>query len=414
MVRVPSLTDSSPNVNEIIRNEWSIMAPKKKHKPRGTNGECNTRRESSGTCKNARSLCRPEKPSTKLLQLMLNIFNDALALNRSTSVFDLIQEVKQSLYNRDFDKAFGRAELLEAYAIRWSPSRALAYVHVFGSLPILTACLFPKIAGDCDARVTTGDSPPDLPNNMQCQPVKRVVCIGAGGGAEILALAGLWNNFKETQALSKSSEMTRFEITAIDVADWDPIVSTLHTGIITAPSLSPYASTEAKAANEPLVHPSNFTVHYVQQDMLNMELPDLATRIADVQLITLMFTLNELYSTSISATTNLLLSLTMILPPNTLLLVVDSAGSYSTVKPAKSAEPHDQDECSRKYPMQWLLDHTLLESAAVVGSKDDLAGGRKWEKLESRDSEWFRLPVGLRYPVELEDMRYQVHLYRRV
>ena len=35
-----------------------------------------------------------------------------------------------------------------------------------------------------------------------------------------------------------------------------------------------------------------------------------------------------------------------------------------------------------------------------------------WEKLESADSVWFRLAEGLRYPIQLENMRYQMHLYR--
>lgn len=391
------------------------MAPKKKHKPSISNGQRNvTKSETSRIYQDAKSLQQPEKVSTKLLQLLLNIFNDALAADRSSTVSDLIQEVKQFLYHRDFDKAFGRGDLLEAYAIRWSPSRALAYVNVFHNLPVLTACLFPKRAGDFDARTISGDSPSAFPDKVECRSVSRILCIGAGGGAEIVALGGLWNYSKERHTLSRSSDGVRFEITAIDVADWNSVVSRLHSGITTAPSLSQYASTEAKAANESLVQPSNFNVQFVQRDILNTKLPDLATILADVQLITLMFTLNELYSTSIAATTNLLLSLTMLLSPGTLLLVVDSAGSYSTVKPAKSPEPNDEGHGSRKYPMQWLLDHTLLESAAIGDGKDGSAGGRKWEKLESRDSDWFRLPEGLRYPVESEDMRYQMHLYRRI
>ncbi|KAK4692724.1 25S rRNA (uracil2843-N3)-methyltransferase, partial [Lecanoromycetidae sp. Uapishka_2] len=125
-----------------------------------------------------------------------------------------------------------------------------------------------------------------------------------------------------------------------------------------------------------------------------------------------MFTLNELYATSISATTNLLLSLTMLLDPGALLLVVDSPGSYSTVKIGKSSRPSESSG-ERKYPMQWLLDHTLLEASAV-GSSKVASGQRQWEKVDGREAEWFRLDGELRYPIELEDMRYQLHLYRRV
>jgi 25S rRNA (uracil2843-N3)-methyltransferase len=84
-------------------------------------------------------------------------------------------------------------------------------------------------------------------------------------------------------------------------------------------------------------------------------------------------------------------------PAGTLLLVVDSPGSYSTVS-LNGAE--------KKYPMQWLLDHTLLDE----GPKGDTAA---WSKLTEDESKWFRLDTRLRYPIELEDMRFQLHLYRR-
>ena len=88
--------------------------------------------------------------------------------------------------------------------------------------------------------------------------------------------------------------------------------------------------------------------------------------------------------------------------------MVDSAGSYAEVGVGKEEE-------SKKYPMQWLLDHTLLESATQINhpvtKKDHV---RKWEKLRGEESRWFRLPDGLKYPLELEDMRYQMHLYRRI
>ena len=58
--------------------------------------------------------------------------------------------------------------------------------------------------------------------------------------------------------------------------------------------------------------------------------------------------------------------------------------------------------------MKFLLDHTLLS----------VAEGR-WERVVSEDSRWWRRDVNrLFYEVGegggLEDMRFQVHLYRRV
>jgi len=56
---------------------------------------------------------------------------------------------------------------------------------------------------------------------------------------------------------------------------------------------------------------------------------------------------------------------------------------------------------SKKYPMLWLLDK-------ILSSAEDCA----WARLESHASIWFRLSEKLDYPIPLEDMRYQMHLYR--
>ena len=58
----------------------------------------------------------------ELQQLLLNTFNDVF--DKVLSSGDLqktLQEVKGALYERDFEKAFGREEYLEAYSVRWSP-----------------------------------------------------------------------------------------------------------------------------------------------------------------------------------------------------------------------------------------------------------------------------------------------------
>lgn len=64
--------------------------------------------------------------------------------------------------------------------------------------------------------------------------------------------------------------------------------------------------------------------------------------------------------------------------------------------------------------MKFLLDHTLLTVAEGM-----------WEKLVSQDSRWFRRDANskLHYNVDLEggqgfikleDMRFQIHVYRRL
>jgi 25S rRNA (uracil2843-N3)-methyltransferase len=119
-------------------------------------------------------------------------------------------------------------------------------------------------------------------------------------------------------------------------------------------------------------------------------------------LITLLFTLNELYTSSITQTTAFLLKLTAATVQGTVLLVVDSPGSYSEATVGKD---------KKKYPMQWLMDRTLLGDQGAAREERDAP---KWEKVMGDESRWFRMPEKLKYPISLENMRYQIHLFRRL
>ena len=376
---------------------------------------------------------RPSVPSkskivpVELQQHLLNVFKNTFRENYNSKLSGLIQRTKQHLFSREFNKAFGSEDLREAYAVRWSPSRALAYTQIFYNLTPLTR----RLVSDCGDQGST-DQPQDALATAQNTAEdaedprgksNRIVCIGAGAGAEIVALGGylsLLSNrpvsdtqeaISQDEGLDRTISPQRLEIMAIDIADWGSVVDRLQSSVTAAPPLSQYASAEAKAANSALIGATAMVLNFVKQDVLSMAMDQMPAIFADALLVTLMFTLNELYSSSMSATTNLLLALTMLLPAGALLLVVDSPGSYSTVSVGKTSDANGQS--TNNYPMQWLLDHTLLESAAI-GSSKNASAERQWEKLESQDSEWFRLPSELRYPIELEDMRYQMHLYRRL
>jgi 25S rRNA (uracil2843-N3)-methyltransferase len=69
-----------------------------------------------------------EEPETislvplELQQIVLNIFRDVFSdVITSDQLKETLQEVKGALYERDFERAFGNKEYLEAYALRWSP-----------------------------------------------------------------------------------------------------------------------------------------------------------------------------------------------------------------------------------------------------------------------------------------------------
>ncbi|TKA70681.1 hypothetical protein B0A49_04385 [Cryomyces minteri] len=247
------------------------------------------------------------------------------------------------------------------------------------------------------------------------QGTLNVVCLGGGAGAEVAALAGFMRQIRtsgvrsnvmvsatnEPDNSASTRNMSRLEVLSIDIASWASVVNSLRQSITNPPVLSKYASAAAKAANGPLLPSSHTTIDFHQRDVLAIEVDELKGSLQGADLVTIMFTLNELYTTSVPKTQRFLLLVTTLTRPGTLLLVVDSPGSYSTVK---------INGTEKKYPMHWLLDHTLLPSSTNVKSRTDEPN---WEKLVSDESRWFRLPEGLKYPIGLENMRYQIHLYRR-
>ncbi|KAF1831892.1 hypothetical protein BDW02DRAFT_27143 [Decorospora gaudefroyi] len=325
----------------------------------------------------------------ELQQLLLNIFRNAFAERLSSDFGPLLQEVKGHLYNRDFATAFGKTEYLEAYAARWSPSRALGYLELFWDLK------------EQFWRIEETDA-----LDGERSKSRKVVCLGGGAGAEIVALGGLQKIMSDPDAASEGRGNDRkMEIVAIDMADWSLVVENLGKHLTAAPTLSKYASAAAKAANVPLINREDITMSFHQHDILETTTPEISTHLAEANLVTLLFTLNELYTTSLPSTQKFLLHLTSLLQRGALLFVVDSPGSYSSVT-LNGAE--------KKYPMQWLLDHTLLKQAngnQGVRGQDEVP---RWEKLKEDGSRWFRLDERLRYPIELENMRMQLHLYRRL
>ncbi|KAH7113798.1 hypothetical protein B0J11DRAFT_562120 [Dendryphion nanum] len=312
----------------------------------------------------------------QLQQQLLNVFQAAFRERLESDIQPLLQEVKGHLFNRDFAAAFGRNDYLEAYAARWSPSRSLGYVEILATLE------------DLISRYDT--------LTEQDQQYK-IVCIGGGAGAEIVALGGLVKYILSMDD-DQQSRQRKFNVVAIDIADWAAVVEKLRQNIVMAPTLSKYASAAAKATNAPLIPLENLSVVFHQKDVLNIDHTGLNDMLRGSKLVTIMFTLNELYSTSVPHTQTFLLNLTASVEKDTLLLVVDSPGSYSTVT---------LNGTEKRYPMQWLLDHTLLK-------EDEKGEAIIWEKVLEDESRWWRQGTGLKYPIELENMRFQLHLYRRL
>jgi 25S rRNA (uracil2843-N3)-methyltransferase len=362
----------------------------------------------------------------------------------------LVQTIKSHLYQRDFDSAFAEAgeELLRAYALRWSAARALGYAGIFKA-----------VLGWMRSGEGGEEKNLSLSRCLGDGDGTRVVCIGGGAGAEIVALAAVWRDLRddgdgdggiakleddvagvsldekgkemerekadgegdESVAEQSDSQKTaglspKLSVTAVDIADWSIVVERLAK-TISSPDVP---AQKTSKYHPPLLSESHgatgLDISFARKDVLGLPESDLKDLILGNEqttptstptslLVTLMFTLNELFTTSMPKTTALLLNMTEILPVDAVLLVVDSPGSYSTLKLGKAKDGAAQE---RQYPMKFLLDHTLLSVAKG-----------KWERVLTQDSRWWRRDAArLRYEVGegagLEDMRYQLHVYRRV
>lgn len=402
-------------------------------------------------------------------QSILDVFTLAFPVASQVNAFaPILQEVKGHLYNRDFLAAFGKPEYLDVYASRWSAARALAYADIFMSSdrhlwfqpptspsmlshvdnvqPLsdlnqdpgsLTASRHLGLTEDHtghtqshvdDSSKSSGSvlinqtAPTQLSQiSAKAEPYFKIACLGGGAGAELVALAATWRYLNSNHDMdSKSTEHAqspnpRLDILAIDVADWSEPVSKLSSAITTPPSLSKHASQTVRDTNRALIQPETdgiINISFKQQDVLDVTLSSLQSTLSDISLVTIMFTLNELFTSSLSKTTTLLLNLTNSMNVGAHLVVVDSPGSYSEIKLGKStSENRDSGTANavKKYPMKWLLDHTLLE---VVGKGEDT----RWVKVEDEDSKWFRIDekMDLKYSIELENCRYQIHAFRKV
>jgi 25S rRNA (uracil2843-N3)-methyltransferase len=342
----------------------------------------------------------------ELYQLLLSIFKDSFPTTLSNEKLqEVLQEVKGALYRRDFEAAFGKEEYLEAYAVRWSPSRALGYTEILVRLKDHLQALM----------------------MLKTEEVSEldVVCFG-GGAAEVVAFGGLVKILRESNSEASQakgdaelleelsclsvkdatlSQAPKINIILIDCADWQRAVQKLCGSLTTLPTLSKYANVAAREANSPLLAPGALSTTFQCKDVLEFSLDQLGTLVSQKPLlISLLFTLNELYTSSIPKTTAFLLKLTASVKSGTLLLVVDSPGSYSETTLGSG---------TKQYPMHWLLDHTLLESQNSKSEEGEVLKP-EWKKVVSETSKWFRTPDSLKYPIPLENMRYQMHLYQRL
>lgn len=278
---------------------------------------------------------------------IIDLFNVSFQhILASPDLNEFIQLVKGQLYERDYISAFDNDDKRFAYAARWTPARSLAYSSLFGSLDPIVELL------------------------QEPQQVKNVLCIGGGAAGELVGLASVFCRLKEHHSNSPSS----LNMKVVDIADWSKIVGNLTNYV-----------------KRNWVHkPESVNAQFFHQDILGNEFNEYN----DLDLITLLFTTNELFAEKKAETIRFLQKLNAQCQSGSLLLIAESAGSYSHITVG-----------TKKFPVQYIIDTILL------GKRGEDDGN--WEVVGQSDSCWYRITETIDYPMKLENMRFFYRLYRK-
>lgn len=260
-----------------------------------------------------------------------------------------IQSVKGDLYNRNYTAAFGNDDKRFAYASRWSPARALSYSSLFASLEPVRKML---------------ENP---------EGKKKVLCVGGGAASELVGLAAVFCRLKEYCSASDSN----LEMNIIDIADWSTIVNAITRHIQT----------------KWIYNSSKLQTNFILDDILSAD-PN-TVKYSDMNLITLLFTTNELFHAKRAETVKFLHTLNANCKKDSYLLIAESAGSYSNIKIG-----------TKQFPVQFLVDMIL------IGKPGENNGG--WEIVQQSESCWYRVnPKEINYKMKLENMRFFYRLYKK-
>ncbi|KAI9631749.1 putative cytoplasm protein [Dioszegia hungarica] len=300
-----------------------------------------------------------------------------------------IQRIKALLYDSKWLEVFTDPELLEAYAGRWVPSRALCFRELMVHLPEVREMMLGKQREEADSDDSDGEEEEEDQDEEEEeeQGDLRVVSLGGGAGSELAAVASLLAYRKSSKGKEKACEWV-----GADIGKWGDVLAKIGT---------------AAQGDFDL---DSLTVNYVEGNLLSagsqllsrIFSPTSATSSTSSPaptLYTLLFTLTELLSQSPSSTISLLRFLTSQSPPGTLLLVADSASDIASFSLGSE----------RKWPTMTVIDLVMLRMLA--GTE-----GPAWELVRSEDSRWYRLGegVGADWPVKLENTRYWYRLFRRI
>lgn len=281
----------------------------------------------------------------QILDLFKILFDE---YSKAPDLNEKIQAVKTELFNRNYLKAFDSNEKRSVYVLRWSSARALAYSSLFSSIEPLRDLIW-KMNGD-----------------------RKVLCVGGGAASEMVALAALYSRARSAYP----EPLASLSLSIVDIASWSDVVKAI----------------EMHVRDHWLERKENFSASFLEEDIL---FPKIQIDYYNYDLVTILFTANELFKEKKLETVNFLQELNNKCKSGTYLLIAESAGSFSHLTVG-----------SKQFPVQFLIDMVL------IGKPNENNGS--WELVEKSDSCWYRVNQSqVQYDIRLENMRFFYRLYKK-
>jgi 25S rRNA (uracil2843-N3)-methyltransferase len=227
--------------------------------------------------------------------------------------------------------------------------------------------------------------------NRLLQSSCSIYSIGAGSGGELLGFSGALSFLRKSGCGSPGNVSTTLHIQ--DIADYTFALKRLEDAMWQHLSHATFTSCASLQVSSAM--PQDILSAVRSDDFSSSAERAIIESIQSADMITAMFLLNELLSTSKREFVALIKLIIQSMRPGALLLVVDSAGSFSEVEVGSG--PSDSSESNKRVYMVY----TLLDSISAL------------EVLEQANSKWFRFPKTLKFQIPLNNIRYFLRLYRK-
>ncbi|RCH80714.1 hypothetical protein CU097_004059, partial [Rhizopus azygosporus] len=216
------------------------------------------------------------EPEQNILSMIRKACMNTFARN---DFMKTLQTIKASFVQRDYEGIFTEATNLEVYAAAYVPGRALCYYEIF-TRPQLLKFLMKR---------------------------SQLYCVGSGSGSELAAIAAAMTRVP--------AERQKVKLVMQDIGDYESVLASFENTIREKWSISE----------------EQLECTYEKGDVLDPNNAVIQQRLAQADLITFMFVMNELFVKKAAALA-LIKTMVQSMKKGAHLLVVESAGSFSHLK----------------------------------------------------------------------------------